>query len=156
MKQHQTNPPIAAQIDTAHTVRKVLAWIVLVAILATGAVSLAARAIAQTTAAAPSPAPVSAASAPAVVASSEPSGATMAHGCAACHGTLGRLGDESFMPLAGMPVRQFVNTMIDFREGKRAATLMGHVAQGFTDSEIRAMGEFFAAVPAVDSVKGTR
>ncbi len=74
-------------------------------------------------------------------------GASMAHTCAACHGTLGRLGDETFMPLAGMPERQFVATMRDFREGKRPATLMGHVAQGFNDSEIQAMARFFAAVP---------
>ena len=74
------------------------------------------------------------------------SGELMAHTCAACHGTLGRLGDESFMPLAGMPLRQFTTSMVDFREGKRPATLMGHVAQGFNDAEIRAMGEFFSAV----------
>lgn len=74
------------------------------------------------------------------------SGEAMAHTCAACHGTLGRLGDESFMPLAGMPASQFINTMVDFREGKRPATLMGHVAQGFSDAEIRAMAAFFAAV----------
>lgn len=147
MKHHHT-PTAVAQPNTAHTLQKVLAWTVLVAILAVGAVSLAKRAMAQTAMAVPPSAPVS-------VASSEPSGATMAHGCAACHGTLGRLGDESFMPLAGMPVRQFVSTMIDFREGERPATLMGHVAQGFTDSEIRAMGEFFAAVPADDAAKGT-
>lgn len=74
------------------------------------------------------------------------SGELMAHTCAACHGTLGRLGDESFMPLAGMPASQFITTMVDFREGKRPATLMGHVAQGFSDAEIRAMAQFFAAV----------
>ena len=74
------------------------------------------------------------------------SGELMAHSCAGCHGTLGRLGDESFVPLAGMPVGQFVGSMVAFRDGKRAATLMGHVAQGFSDAEIRAMGEFFAAV----------
>jgi sulfide dehydrogenase cytochrome subunit len=74
------------------------------------------------------------------------SGELMAHSCAACHGTLGRLGDESFMPRAGMPLRQFTTSMLDFRTGKRPATLMGHVAQGFSDAEIRAMGEFFAAV----------
>ena len=73
-------------------------------------------------------------------------GALMAHSCAGCHGTQGRLGDESFMPLAGMPLRQFSTSMVDFREGRRPATLMGHVAQGFSDAEIRAMGEYFAAV----------
>lgn len=70
----------------------------------------------------------------------------MAHSCAGCHGTLGRLGYESFVPLAGMPLHQFTTSMVDFREGKRPATLMGHVAQGFNDAEIRAMGEFFANV----------
>jgi sulfide dehydrogenase cytochrome subunit len=74
------------------------------------------------------------------------SGEAMAHTCASCHGTLGRLGDESFMPLAGMPVRQFTSSMVDFREGKRPSTLMGHVANGFTDADIRAMADFFAAV----------
>lgn len=70
----------------------------------------------------------------------------LAHTCAACHGTQGRLGDESFMPLAGMPLTQFVNTMVAFREGKRPATLMGHVARGFSDAELQAMGQYFAGV----------
>lgn len=73
-------------------------------------------------------------------------GETMAHGCAACHGTQGRLGDESFMPLAGMPQAQFVRTMADFRDEKRPSTLMGHVAKGFNDAELQAMAVYFAAV----------
>jgi sulfide dehydrogenase cytochrome subunit len=133
--------------------RKVLVWSLMVAIGATVAASLvvsfATRAIAQTAPAA-APAPVAAVpAAPAPSPSSNPApvpAATMAHSCAACHGTNGELGDEYFMPLAGMPVQQFVRTMTDFREGKRAATLMGHVAKGFTDADLKAMGEFFAAV----------
>ena len=70
---------------------------------------------------------------------------TMAHSCAACHGTNGQLGDESFAPLAGMPAGQFVKTMTDFREGRRPATLMGHVAKGFSDEDLKGMGAFFAA-----------
>lgn len=73
-------------------------------------------------------------------------GEMLAHTCAACHGTQGRLGDEFFMPLAGMPTDQFVNTMVAFREGKRPSTLMGHVARGFSDAELRAMGVYFAGV----------
>lgn len=133
--------------------RKVLGWSLMVAIGATVSASLVAslatRAVAQTAPAA-APAPVAAVpAAPAPSPSSNPApvpAATMAHSCAACHGTNGQLGDEYFMPLAGMPVQQFVATMADFREGKRAATLMGHVAQGFTDADLKAMGEFFAAV----------
>ncbi len=134
-----TLPPVRPSLPW----RQVLVWTLLVALGATSVATLAVRAIAQTSSI---PVTVAAATAPPA---SEPliSGEMMAHGCAACHGTLGRLGDESFMPLAGMPVRQFVTTMTDFREGRRPATLMSHVAQGFSDTEIRAMGDFFVAVP---------
>lgn len=118
------------------TLRTVVAWSVMLALGATVLASLAARALAQNTAA-PAPAPVTK-SAP-VLAS------TMAHSCAACHGTNGQLGDESFAPLAGMPANQFVKTMIDFREGRRPATLMGHVARGFSDEDLQGMGAFFEA-----------
>ena len=85
----------------------------------------------------------------------EPTGAAMAHTCAACHGTNGVLGDEYFMPLAGMPVTQFVTTMREFRSGERLATLMGHVASGFSDPEIQAMGEFFAAIAPPPALAAT-
>lgn len=71
------------------------------------------------------------------------SGEALAHTCAACHGTQGRLGDEAFMPLAGMPAAQFVATMRDFRSGARPATLMGRVARGLNDDELRAMADYF-------------
>ena len=128
----------------AAALRNVLIWTLMVALGATLITSLAVKAIAQTApkAAAPTPPAVTPATNPAPVPAS-----TMAHSCAACHGTNGQLGDEYFMPLAGMPVQQFVATMADFREGKRAATLMGHVARGFTDADLQAMGAFFAAQP---------
>lgn len=75
------------------------------------------------------------------------SGEAMAHTCAACHGTNGQLGDEAFVPLAGLPHTQFVRTMQQFRSGERPSTLMGHVAQGFSDADLLAMGRFFEAIP---------
>lgn len=137
-----TDSSSAVRPDAA-ALRNVLIWTLMVALGATLITSLAVKAIAQTApkAAAPTPPAVTPATNPAPVPAS-----TMAHSCAACHGTNGQLGDEYFMPLAGMPVQQFVATMADFREGKRAATLMGHVARGFTDADLKAMGEFFAAV----------
>lgn len=80
-------------------------------------------------------------------------GEAIAHTCAGCHGTQGRLGDEAFMPLAGMPRAQFVRTMRDFRSGARPSTLMGHVAQGFTDHDLAAMGAYFESVPAEESAR---
>lgn len=149
----------AARTDST-TLRKVLSWTLMVALGATVAASLAVKAVAQTAPKAAAPATSATATAPAAPAAAAPApsaptpasnpnqvpASVMAHSCAACHGTNGQLGDEFFMPLAGMPVQQFVTTMTDFREGKRPATLMGHVAKGFTDADIKAMGEFFAAV----------
>jgi sulfide dehydrogenase cytochrome subunit len=83
------------------------------------------------------------ASAPAAAALPPVSGEALAHTCAACHGTQGRLGDEAFMPLAGMPAAQFVATMRDFRSGARPATLMGHVARGLSDDDLHAMAAYF-------------
>lgn len=76
----------------------------------------------------------------------EPTGEAMAATCAACHGTHGKLGTVEYMPLAGMAETEFVRAMQDFRSGKRLATLMGHVANGFSDNEIRAMAKYFANV----------
>ena len=73
-----------------------------------------------------------------------PTAGMMAHTCGACHGTNGELGTEYFVPLAGMPIEQFVTSMLEFREGARPATLMGSVASGFSDDEIQAMARFFA------------
>lgn len=70
-------------------------------------------------------------------------GEALAHTCAGCHGTQGRLGDEAFVPLAGMPAAAFVLTMQDFRSGHRPATLMGHIARGLNDAELQAMAAYF-------------
>lgn len=71
-------------------------------------------------------------------------GEALAHTCSGCHGTQGRLADEAFAPLAGMPAAGFVQTMQDFRSGRRPATLMGHIARGLNDAEFQAMAEYFA------------
>jgi sulfide dehydrogenase cytochrome subunit len=141
----------------AATLRKVLGWSLMVAIGATVATSLAVKAVAQTAPAVATAAPVAAAPVvPGPTTNPNPVPASVsAHSCAACHGTHGQLGDEYFKPLAGMPVQQFVRTMTDFREGRRASTLMGHVARGFTDADLQGMGEFFAAQPSLTTTLAT-
>lgn len=72
-------------------------------------------------------------------------GEMAAQSCAACHGTQGKLTNEAFPALAGMPKAQFVQAMTDFKSGKRASTLMAKVAEGFTPAEYEAMADYFAA-----------
>lgn len=130
---------LSPEMPRLQAVRTVITWSLLVAAGATVTVSLMAKVLAQTAAVPVTPAPSASTSSTAVPAD------MMAHSCAACHGTNGQLGDEFFKPLAGMPVQQFVRTMTDFREGRRASTLMGHVARGFSDADLQGMAEFFAA-----------
>lgn len=147
----------AARTDAA-ALRKVLGWTLMMAFGATVAASLAVKAVAQTAPAVATSAPAAAAAPalPGPTTNPNPVPASVsAHSCAACHGTNGQLGDEYFMPLAGMPVQQFVRTMTDFREGKRPATLMGHVARGFTDADLQGMGAFFAAQPPLTTAAAT-
>jgi len=76
---------------------------------------------------------------------SNPDGEMLSHTCAACHGTYGHFDDDYMPPLAGMSKARFVESMIAFRNGSRPASIMDRVAKAFTDEEIEAMGEFFAA-----------
>lgn len=74
-------------------------------------------------------------------------GAALAHTCAGCHGTEGRVKDAAFVPLAGLPASDLVQTMKDFRTGKRPSTLMGHVAKGLSDRDLEALAAYFANLP---------
>lgn len=75
----------------------------------------------------------------------EVSGEMLAQTCAGCHGTFGKIKNNAFMPLAGMNPNNFVNTMKEFAAGARPGTLMGPLAKGFTDDELKRMADYFAA-----------
>ena len=78
--------------------------------------------------------------------SSEPRADSLAHTCAACHGTFGELKGENFVPLAGMPPSEFITSMKDFKNLKRPSSIMSHIAQGYADDEIERMADFFANI----------
>lgn len=77
----------------------------------------------------------------------EPSGATFAHTCAACHGTYGYSNDSAFPGLAGMDHQVFVREMKRFRSKDRPSSIMSHIADGYKDAELERMAAFFAALP---------
>ena len=81
-------------------------------------------------------------------AASEPlRGDTLAHSCAGCHGTLGAPDVPYIPPLAGLSVKEFTRAMVAYRDGTRPATMMNRIAPAFSDEEIKAMAEYFAALP---------
>ena len=70
----------------------------------------------------------------------------LAANCAACHGTEGRAPGDSLVPgLAGMPSAHFILQMKAFKSGARQGTLMPQLAKGFTDAQITALANYFAA-----------
>lgn len=72
----------------------------------------------------------------------------MAGNCAPCHGTGGRAAPGTTVPgLAGRESADIRGAMIQFKEGKRSATVMHQIAKGFTDAEIAAMADYFSKQP---------
>ena len=64
--------------------------------------------------------------------------------CAACHSTEGRAlpGSES---LAGVNKDDIVKKMLDFKAGRKPATIMHQLAKGYSDEQIVAIAGYFAA-----------
>jgi cytochrome c553 len=64
--------------------------------------------------------------------------------CANCHGTNGNAlaGNE---PLAGMKREDIVQKMLDFKNGRKPATVMHQLSKGYTDEQIAAIAGYFAA-----------
>ena len=67
-----------------------------------------------------------------------------ASACANCHGTNGNAlaGSE---PLAGMKREDIVQKMLDFKNGRKPATVMHQLSKGYTDEQIAAIAAYFAA-----------
>ena len=70
---------------------------------------------------------------------------SLAANCAACHGTNGNSAGGAIAGLAGMNKEYLAGQMKLFKEGKREATLMHQIAKGYSDAEVAAMADFFAA-----------
>ncbi|HHJ21093.1 MAG TPA: sulfide dehydrogenase, partial [Gammaproteobacteria bacterium] len=44
----------------------------------------------------------------------------------------------------GLPAAHLEKSMLDFKSGKRTATIMGRIAKGYSDEEIKAVAKYFA------------
>lgn len=66
--------------------------------------------------------------------------------CASCHGTEGRAqpGMES---LAGKNKDEMLQKMLDFKAGRKPATIMHQLSKGYTDEQLAQIAAYFAALP---------
>ncbi len=71
----------------------------------------------------------------------------LAETCAGCHGTDGISGGPASPTLAGGNAEYFVETMKGFQDGKVYSTIMGRIAKGYSEEEIKLMAEYFEAKP---------
>lgn len=67
-----------------------------------------------------------------------------AAGCANCHGTQGyaQPGMES---LAGANQDEMLKKLLDFKSGRKPATLMHQLSKGYSDEQLQAIAAYFAA-----------
>jgi sulfide dehydrogenase cytochrome subunit len=69
----------------------------------------------------------------------------LAASCSNCHGTLGvaEPGNES---LAGGNKDEMLKKMMDFKTGKKPATIMHQLAKGYTDEQLAALAGYFSSL----------
>ena len=71
---------------------------------------------------------------------------SLAATCTACHGTDGRSVGGIPPSLAGRDKGELLQTMKDFKAGKRPATVMHQHAKGYSDQELELIAGYFAGV----------
>ena len=70
---------------------------------------------------------------------------SMAASCAGCHGTSG-IAQPGMESLAGVPKDELLKKMLDFKTGKKPATLMHQLSKGYSDEQLAQLAGYFAAL----------
>jgi sulfide dehydrogenase cytochrome subunit len=86
--------------------------------------------------------------------SATPTAQMLADTCAGCHGTDGASTGPAIPSIAGNSETYMVDTMLAFKSGERPGTVMGRIAKGYSEEEIKLMASVFAKQPiAITSQK---
>ena len=65
--------------------------------------------------------------------------------CANCHGTMGKA-EAGMESLAGKDKDELLQKMMDFKTGKKPATIMHQLSKGYTDEQLQQLAAYFAAL----------
>ena len=75
----------------------------------------------------------------------------LAHTCAGCHGTNGASAGD-IMPIIGGLEKEYLQLVLEeYKSGERDSTIMGRIAKGYSDNELKAIASYFANQPWVSS-----
>lgn len=78
-----------------------------------------------------------------------PSTTMLAYTCAGCHGVNGSSVGPATPTIAGMSEDYFVESMEAYQSGERPSTIMGRIAKGYSEKEIKVMAKYFSKQPFV-------
>jgi cytochrome subunit of sulfide dehydrogenase len=65
--------------------------------------------------------------------------------CANCHGTQG-VAQPGMESLAGKNADDMTKQLLDFKAGRKPATIMHQLARGYSDDQLRQIAAYFAAL----------
>jgi len=65
--------------------------------------------------------------------------------CANCHGTMGKA-EQGMESLAGKDKDELLQKMLDFKSGKKPATIMHQLSKGYTDEQLQQLAAYFASL----------
>ncbi|MBF0143962.1 MAG: cytochrome c, class I [Magnetococcales bacterium] len=67
--------------------------------------------------------------------------------CAGCHGTDGVAAGPAMPSIANMDAKIMENLLMQFKSGERPSTIMGRIATGYEDAELKAIAQHFSKLP---------
>ena len=75
------------------------------------------------------------------------SGAMLAATCNGCHGPDGASAGPAIPTISGISADYFVEVMKGFASGEVPSTIMGRIAKGYTEDEVKRLAEFYSKKP---------
>jgi sulfide dehydrogenase cytochrome subunit len=77
------------------------------------------------------------------------SASMLSNTCSGCHGTDGASVGPASPVISGISKDYFIELMQGFANGEVPSTIMGRIAKGYTEGEIKAMADFYGDKPFV-------
>lgn len=79
--------------------------------------------------------------------SSSPTAEVLALPCNGCHGMDGVSSGASIPSIAGQDPEFMTRVMMEYKQGKRSATIMNRIAKGYKEYELRKIAQYFSRKP---------
>jgi len=71
----------------------------------------------------------------------------MAGACVFCHGTDGNGVGEAIPSISGLPAETFEYMMTSYQSGDNPSTVMGRIARGYSEEDIKALAAYYGGKP---------